>query len=80
MRLYLSFLKLDGAISGLRFFASAQNIKLWRPKGARTVDPELNMAGAITGAIGTTNSGYRSVESNTMPYPTIYNIGFNIRF
>jgi hypothetical protein len=38
------------------------------------------MAGAITGAIGTTNSGYRSVESNTMPYPTVYNIGFNIRF
>ena len=77
---YLSSLKLDGAISGLRFFASAQNVKLWRPKGTRTVDPELNMAGAITGAIGTTNSGYRSVESNTMPYPTVYNIGFNIRF
>ena len=77
---YLPSLKLDGAISGLRFFASAQNVKLWRPKGTRTVDPELNMAGAITGAIGTTNSGYRSVESNTMPYPTIYNIGFNIRF
>ena len=77
---YLPLLKLDGAISGLRFFASAQNIKLWRPKGTRTVDPELNMSGAITGAIGTTSTGYRSVESNTMPYPTVYNVGFNIRF
>lgn len=77
---YLPLLKLDNAISGLRIFASANNVKLWRPKGTVGVDPELNMSGAITGPIGTTGTGYRSVEVHTMPYPTTYNFGLNIRF
>ena len=77
---YLPMLKIDGAISGLRIFVSAQNVKIWRPKGTVGVDPELNTAGAITGPIGTTSTGYRSIEAHTMPYPTVYNIGFNIRF
>ena len=77
---YLPLLKLENAISGLRVFASASNVKLWRPKGTVGVDSELNMSGAITGPVGTTGTGYRSVEVHTMPYPTTYNFGLNIRF
>jgi len=77
---FLPLLKLDNAISGLRVFVSANNVKLWRAKGAVGVDPELNMSGAITDPIGTTGNGYRSVEVHTMPYPTTYNFGINVRF
>ena len=77
---YLPVIGMDNFLSGLRIFASAQNVKLWRPKGTVGVDSELNMSGAVTGAIGTTGTGYRSIEVHTMPYPTVYNFGLNIRF
>ena len=77
---FLPLLNLDNAISGLRVFVSANNVKLWRAKGTVGVDPELNMSGAITDPIGTTGNGYRSVEVHTMPYPTTYNFGINVRF
>jgi len=77
---YLPKIGMGNVLSGLRVFASAQNVKLWRPKGTVGVDSELNMSGAVTGAIGTTGTGYRSIEVHTMPYPTVYNFGINIRF
>jgi hypothetical protein len=77
---YLPKIGMENVLSGLRIFASAQNVKLWRPKGTVGIDSELNMSGAVTGAIGTTGTGYRSIEVHTMPYPTVYNFGINIRF
>lgn len=77
---YLPKIGMENVLSGLRVFASAQNVKLWRPKGTVGIDSELNMSGAVTGAIGTTGTGYRSIEVHTMPYPTVYNFGINIRF
>ncbi len=77
---YLPVLKLDNAISGLRVYFSAQNVKLWRASGTVGVDPELNISGAVTEGIGLEGRAYRSVESATMPHPTVYNFGINVRF
>jgi len=77
---YLPILKLDNAISGLRVYFSAQNVKLWRASGVVGVDPELNNSGALSDPIGQTGRGYRSVESATMPHPTVYNFGIKVRF
>ncbi len=77
---YLPVLKLDNTISGLRVYFSAQNVKLWRASGTVGVDPELNISGAVTEGIGLEGRAYRSVESATMPHPTVYNFGINVRF
>jgi len=77
---YLPILKLDNAISDLRVYFSAQNVKLWRASGVTGFDPELNNSGAITAPVGQTGRGYRSVESGTMPHPTVYNFGIKVRF
>ena len=76
----LPMLKLDNAISGLRVFVSAQNLKLWRPPGTIGIDSEINAVGAITEPIGISETGYRSIEAHTMPHPTTYNFGINVRF
>ena len=77
---FLPMLKLDSAISGLRVYVSAQNVKLWRPSGTVGIDSEINSVGAVTPPIGQTNTGYRSIEAHTMPHPTTYNFGINVRF
>ena len=77
---FLPVLKMENAISGLRVYFSAQNVKLWRPSGTVGIDSEINAVGAVTPPIGQTNTGYRSIEAHTMPHPTTYNFGINVRF